>query len=81
MLLELERRGYSVVAEPARRIIAEARDSGNDRTLPWVNPAAFARRAFDMSAADFEAAQGLTFFDRGIVDAAVAIAATGGLSG
>ena len=32
-----------------------------------------------MSAADFEAAQGLTFFDRGIVDAAVAIAATGGV--
>ena len=31
-----------------------------------------------MSVADFEAARGLTFFDRGIVDAAVATAATGG---
>jgi predicted ATPase len=31
-----------------------------------------------MSITDFEAARGLTFFDRGVVDAAVAIAATGG---
>ncbi len=31
-----------------------------------------------MSVADFRAAKGLTFFDRGVVDAAVAIAATGG---
>lgn len=79
LLLELARRGHSVVAEPGRRIIAEARDSGDDRRLPWVDAAAFAERALEMFAADFEAAQGLTFFDRGIVDAAVAIAATGGV--
>lgn len=77
LLTELARRGYAVVAEPGRRIIAEA-SAGNGSTLPWVDAAAFARRALEMSVADFEAAGGLTFFDRGIVDAAVAIAATGG---
>ena len=77
LLSELARRGYAVVAEPGRRIIAEAR-AGDGNTLPWVDPAAFARRALEMSMADFEAARGLTFFDRGIVDAAVAMVATGG---
>ena len=77
LLLELARRGHAVVAEPGRRIIAEAR-IGDGRTLPWVDAAAFAHRALDMSGADFEAARGLTFFDRGVVDAAVAIVATGG---
>ncbi|MBO9622702.1 MAG: AAA family ATPase [Sphingomonas sp.] len=77
LLSELERRGYAVVAEPGRRIIAEAR-AGDGRTLPWIDAAAFARRALEMSVSDFEAARGLTFFDRGVVDAAVAIVATGG---
>lgn len=77
LLSELAQRGYGVVAEPGRRIIAEAR-AGKGNTLPWVDPAAFARRALEMSIDDFEAARGLTFFDRGIVDAAVAIAASGG---
>lgn len=45
---------------------------------PWVDAGVFAQRALEMSAADFEAAQGLTFFDRGVVDAAVAMAAAGG---
>ena len=78
LLLELKRRGYSVVEEPDRRIIAEARRKGDERTLPWINMAAFAERALEMSAADFEGARGLTFFDRGVVDAAVAVAAARG---
>jgi predicted ATPase len=77
LLAELARRGLAVVAEPGRRIIAEAR-AGIGGALPWVDPAAFARRALEMSIHDHAAAYGLTFFDRGIVDAAVAIAATGG---
>ena len=77
LLSELERRGCVVVKEPGRRIIAEAR-YGDDSTLPWVDVAAFARRALEMSKNDFQEARGLTFFDRGIVDAAVAISATGG---
>ena len=72
LLAELARRGYATVAEPGRRIIAEAR-AGDGATLPWVDAAAFARRALEMSIADHEAASGLTFFDRGIVDAAVEI--------
>lgn len=77
LLAELARRGCAVVAEPGRRTIAEER-AGDGGALPWDNPAAFARRALAMSIADHEAAQGLTFFDRGVVDAAVAIVATGG---
>lgn len=78
LLLELKRRGYSVVEEPGRRIIAEARLKGDESTFPWVDAGAFAKHALEMSAADFEAARGLTFFDRGVVDAAVAVAATRG---
>lgn len=78
LLLELNLRGYAVVEEPGRRIIAEARRKADASTLPWVDARAFAKRALEMSVADFKAAQGPTFFDRGIVDAAVAIAATGG---
>jgi len=77
LLAELANRGYAVVAEPGRRIIAEAR-AGDGRTLPWIDPDAFARRALEMSTADFLSARGLTFFDRGVVDAAVAITASGG---
>lgn len=77
LLCELERRGFAVVAEPGRRIIAQER-SGDGGALPWVDAAAFGRRALAMSIADHDAARGLTFFDRGVVDAAVAIGATGG---
>ena len=77
LLSELERRGHCVVHEPGRRIIAEER-AGDGLALPWFDPAAFAQRALAMSIGDYDAAAGLTFFDRGIVDAAVAIVATGG---
>jgi predicted ATPase len=77
LLAELALRGYSVVEEPGRRILAEERASDGS-ALPWVDAAAFGRRALAMSVSDYEAAQGLTFFDRGIVDAAVAITARGG---
>src|SRR4051812_20488658 len=73
LLEELARRGCAVVAEPGRRIIAEARN-GEGGALPWVDATAFARCALAMSVADHEEARGLTFFDRGVVDAAVAIA-------
>lgn len=80
LLAELGRRGYTVVAEPGRRIIAEAR-AGTGGALPWEDPAAFARRAMAMSVADYQTSSGLTFFDRGVVDAAVALEATSGESG
>lgn len=75
LLSELRRRGYAVVEEPGRRIIAdELKNSG--RALPWVNPAAFAERALEMSLRDREKAgkmSGLVFFDRGLIDAAAAL--------
>lgn len=79
LLEELARRGHAVVREPGRRIIAEAR-AGDGGALPWADPAAFARRAIAMSVADHERARGLTFFDRGVVDAAVAVEASTGES-
>ncbi len=77
LLSELARREYAVVAEPALRVVAEERE-GDGRALPWVDAAAFSQRALAMSIADHQAARGLTFFDRGVVDAGVAITARGG---
>ncbi|MEO5937710.1 MAG: AAA family ATPase [Sphingomonas sp.] len=77
LIEELARRGYAVVREPGRRIIAEVR-AGRGGALPWDDPAAFARCAIATAVADHQAAHGLTFFDRGVVDAAVALDATAG---
>lgn len=75
LLAELARRGHSVVEEPGRRIIAEEMRSGGS-ALPWVDLAAFARRAIQISLRDrMEAARqkSWVFFDRGLIDAAVAL--------
>jgi predicted ATPase len=69
LLAELARRGHAVVEEPGRRIVREG-------VLPWIDAAAFARRAVAMALADREAADGLegwVFFDRGLVDAVAAL--------
>jgi predicted ATPase len=75
LLAEFQRRGYSAVPEPGRRIVeAELARSGG--ALPWVDMAAFARRAIELSFADRNAARALpgwVFFDRGLVDAATAL--------
>jgi predicted ATPase len=68
LLAELARRGHTVVEEPGRRIVREG-------VLPWVDGAAFARRAVAMALEDRAAAvgrEGWVFFDRGLVDAAAA---------
>nr|WP_210269878.1 AAA family ATPase [Hyphomicrobium methylovorum] len=75
ILAELRRRGYAVVEEPGRRIIQSEMASGS-QALPWVDIAAFARRAIETSLADRVAAAasaGWVFFDRGLIDAAVAL--------
>jgi len=74
LLAELHRRGYAVVEEPGRRIVREEM-AGEGAALPWVDPAAFARRAVAMALANLESAdeQGWVFFDRGLVDAAAAL--------
>jgi predicted ATPase len=75
LLAELAARGFAVVEEPGRRIVKEEME-GAGAALPWVDLSAFARRAIDMAIADRATAQaneGWTFFDRGLVDAAVAL--------
>jgi predicted ATPase len=74
LLAELRRRGHAVVEEPGRRIVAEEL-AGDGAALPWIDPGAFARRAIAMALADRASAHadGWVFFDRGLVDAAVAL--------
>jgi predicted ATPase len=75
LLQELKRRGHHVVEEPGRRIVTEELQSGGS-ALPWVDAAAFARRAMDLAHADRSAAESATgwvFFDRGLIDAAAAL--------
>ncbi|WP_313526767.1 AAA family ATPase [Shinella sp.] len=77
LLEELSRRGHATVEEPGRRIVQE--ELAKDGTaLPWLDLAAFVRRAIAMALADREAMRdqpGLIFFDRGWVDAAAALEA------
>lgn len=80
LLEELHRRGHATVEEPGRRIVQEEMASGGT-ALPWLDLAAFARRAIAMALADREAmrgASGLVFFDRGLIDAASALEAETG---
>lgn len=72
---ELAKRGHAVVEEPGRRINADEIARGG-AALPWVDVAAFAQRAIEVALQDREHAArhpGLVFFDRSLVDAAVAL--------
>lgn len=78
LLAELERRGYTVVEEPGRRIVnAETRVNGT--ALPWTDPIAFLQRAVATALEDRASiasgsdAEGWVFFDRGLVDAAAGL--------
>jgi predicted ATPase len=64
-----------MVEEPGRRIVKEGLP-GDGSTLPWVDAAAFARRAIALALADRAAVSGVpgwVFFDRGLIDAAAAL--------
>ncbi|MEQ8257893.1 MAG: AAA family ATPase [Roseovarius confluentis] len=81
LLTALGRTGYSTVPEPGRRIVAEE-TRGRGVALPWVDPTAFARRAVDMALqdrADVASDTGWVFFDRGLIDAAVALEHAAGI--
>lgn len=78
----LAARGFGTVPEPGRRIVAEELKT-EGRALPWVDMQAFAQRAVDVARDDLRAAQstqGPVFFDRGLIDAAVALQFSGGPS-
>ena len=75
LLRALGAEGHAIVAEPGRRIVADQM-AYNGTALPWVDPAAFARKAIEMSKSDLARARhktGIVFFDRGLIDAAVAL--------
>jgi predicted ATPase len=75
LLEELGMRGHATVQEPGRRIVQEELARGGS-ALPWNDAAAFAQRAITVSLADRAAAArraGWVFFDRGLIDAAVAL--------
>lgn len=75
LLAELGRRGYLVVEEPGRRIIIEEMRS-QGTALPWLDLNAFLQRAVAMALADrakIVAPDDWVFFDRGLIDAAVAL--------
>jgi predicted ATPase len=75
LLAELSRRGHAIVQEPGRRIVQEELEA-NGSALPWRDGVAFARRLVDVALADRLLAQtlsGWVFFDRGLIDAAVAL--------
>jgi predicted ATPase len=74
-LAELARRGHAVVEEPGRRIVQEEL-AGDGSALPWIDGAAFARRAMAVAPADRLGAgrlRGWVFFDRRLIDAAAAL--------
>lgn len=80
LLKALSARGYATIPEPGRRIVAEERAAGGN-ALPWVSLRAFAERAVAMAETDVQIAKtlpGPVFFDRGLVDAAVALVHAGG---
>lgn len=75
LLEALGARGHAIVPEPGRRIVRDALATGGT-ALPWVNMAAFAACAVEMALADRAGARrlpGWVFFDRGLIDAAVAL--------
>ena len=76
LLEELGRRGYATVEEPGRRIVKEQlRSEGT--VLPWTDGVAFARHCITLALSDRKAARRLPgkwiFFDRGLIDASIAL--------
>lgn len=73
LLAALAAAGFATVMEPGRRIVAAELAAGG-HALPWVDERAFAHKALALARADLEQATGdLVFFDRGLIDAAVAL--------
>ncbi|MEP3196730.1 MAG: AAA family ATPase [Lentilitoribacter sp.] len=80
LLNALGGRGFAIVPEPGRRIVCEEKASSG-KALPWVDLNAFSKRALAMANDDLIKAnktKDLVFFDRGIIDAALAIQYSGG---
>lgn len=64
----LELKGYLVIPEMARQLIAEEQALDSDR-VPWKDHASFGIELFDRQVNQFDLARdGITFYDRGILD-------------
>ena len=75
LLAELGRCGFATIEEPGRRVVREELASGGD-ALPWIDGIGFARRITAVAKEDYRSAgtlPGPIFFDRGLIDAAVAL--------
>lgn len=75
LLAELARHGFATIEEPGRRAVREELATGGD-ALPWIDGIAFARRITALAKQDYDDARALSgpvFFDRGLIDAAVAL--------
>lgn len=75
LLAELAHRRFTTIEEPGRRVVREELAAGGD-ALPWVDVIAFVHRISAIAQANYEAARtlpGPVFFDRGLIDAAVAL--------
>lgn len=71
LLAELAARGFAICEEPGRRVVREETECGGD-ALPWVDLKGFAIRAARLALDDLARAaerDGITFFDRGLIDA------------
>ena len=71
LLAEMARRGWSVRAEPGRRVVEDEMTSGGTAT-PWTDIAAFEDRCIALALADHLSAlqnPGPVLCDRGLVDA------------
>ena len=76
LLNELSRQGYATVEEPGRRIVREQL-GGKGTALPWIDQVAFIRRVITQARSNFSVARELggrwVFFDRSLLDAAIAL--------
>ena len=73
LLKELARRGFPVVEEPGRRVAQQQMAMGGT-ALPWVDMRGFLERVFALAKIDRQTCdRAPTFFDRGLVDAAVGL--------
>lgn len=75
LLAELARHDFATIEEPGRRVVREELASAGG-ALPWIDGIAFARRITALARQDHDAARTLSgpvFFDRGVIDAAVAL--------
>jgi predicted ATPase len=72
VLHELEKMGFKIVAEDARKIIEEQIQSGGNG-LPWKDEELYSQLMLEASVESYKTAvvnsEGIVFFDRGILDA------------